>query len=1146
MPDQVAPGSVLAAPDPAVLLPSPGDLTFILDTPADKDVLDVHAPVAKAITQVIRTRRSIKMIGLLGGWGSGKSTVAQLARDQLEAGVKGQPVLRCFTFDAWVHQSDPPRLAFLDALADYLQTDTAFTDLQKALENKKNPPTWRRTLDKLKVQAETNTTTSTPTLTKPGRWLAFALIIAMPIGFKLIGDGTLGLPEQRDPVALIMFLAGWVAAALPGLVVLIFYLSWRRWSELRKIHDFATFKDFFGRHREEHKDQSILAVVSGKTVENRSETRHKTPDPSAIEFQGAFREMIAAAHTDNRRLVLIVDNLDRLPPAEAKVFWSTVRSLFLGTDAGRPIKREDLPTVLMPIDAGSIEKIYEGKPDDAERLGRSFLEKTFDLVFYVPAPILSRWHRYLHLKLRDVFGDKIPADWFPLIGGIYERHLDGKRPTPRSINGFVNGLAALWLQREGDPIHIGIIAYYVTIRDALTDYDEVLKTDVEELTAIDPEWRRDIAALHYGLTRVDAAELAMADPIRDALVAYDEPAFAAKFDMPGFERYFLKVLRTPNEDGRVLPVLSAAWLLSRRPIQPWTAEAWRRLRAMAVDIPSVGAIVETDAEGLRALLASAPDAERSRLARRLLEILGTYSEKAITGEGAKHFAQLAQVVLEVLPPDSDDVVQAPGRPPEYVRLLGAEPPIEVLRRIRPPGGNYIAIQDELTGQLNNALDAADVGSRARMLITVAPSTLDWAPLVEAIGETLQASDAWRVSAGLAAIVQVHEPLTKRLAKRLEEWKSDGRLVQAFNTIWPTATEHDVANIVALMIAADQSFSPEASPSWPERLKVWPDLPQLAEIKLSQMGWSFRLEGLLTAGASTDADAPLSQALALRTLDSRGLEDLELKQVFDDTPKYLKLPDTLQHRLWNALAERQDYWKGLAERPAAAQRQVFPALMKHLKSRSKLGKVVAAHLNTAPTEEWADAIHNAGGPWGLIQAIQNDMPQSQGRLGERAFRALRDTLPAMLGTSDDAVRDRWFAIAARLEEPMRETLFKSLASAIGPLAGQPEVLRLLELGGGDLIKYGLGSQPDRTVVDLVIPMAGNEQGRRWLAANAGEVRNWVNGADTASGDTLRAVLTGASGDTSADALLIALKTKPRPTPKSTTEPKPKPKPGRIKA
>jgi len=393
---------------------------FIVDAPAALDELGPHGRLAGAIVQVVQNDHRIKTIGLLGGWGSGKSTVVRLVEDALDRG-EGHPKIHCFTYDAWLHQSDPPRRAFLEALVSYLQRRKGFEDLQTAQAG------WRSKLDALNKQTETTETTTTPTLTKAGLWYLPTLLF-VPLGLKLIGDGTLSADGQGDSAASILFALGWVSTLAPAIAALGIYLAWRPKGFPLGLKSWTT-------HKAPHDKDSILSVVANKHVESKHELKARSPEPTAIEFQDAFRDIMEVAQTPQRRLVIVVDNLDRLPGPEAMTIWATIRSFFLGSDGvNRTLDRTKLPTVIMPIDEASISRIY-GRAEDI-RLSRSFIEKTFDLVFHVPGPVLSRWHQYLRQRLAEVFGAKMPADWPYAIGTVYEAWLGktGEQPTPRSIN----------------------------------------------------------------------------------------------------------------------------------------------------------------------------------------------------------------------------------------------------------------------------------------------------------------------------------------------------------------------------------------------------------------------------------------------------------------------------------------------------------------------------------------------------------------------------------------------------------------------------------------------------------------------------------------------------------------------------------------
>ena len=85
---------------------------LIPDTPAEVDAFGPHERVAKAIAELVRSEAGGKMIGLEGGWGSGKSTAVNLLKKELES----DPNVAVAVFDAWAHQGDPLRRTFLERL----------------------------------------------------------------------------------------------------------------------------------------------------------------------------------------------------------------------------------------------------------------------------------------------------------------------------------------------------------------------------------------------------------------------------------------------------------------------------------------------------------------------------------------------------------------------------------------------------------------------------------------------------------------------------------------------------------------------------------------------------------------------------------------------------------------------------------------------------------------------------------------------------------------------------------------------------------------------------------------------------------------------------------------------------------------------
>ncbi len=57
---------------------------FISDHVAEKDLFGAHSKIADSILNIINSDAEIRTMGILGPWGSGKSTILKLVADQLD------------------------------------------------------------------------------------------------------------------------------------------------------------------------------------------------------------------------------------------------------------------------------------------------------------------------------------------------------------------------------------------------------------------------------------------------------------------------------------------------------------------------------------------------------------------------------------------------------------------------------------------------------------------------------------------------------------------------------------------------------------------------------------------------------------------------------------------------------------------------------------------------------------------------------------------------------------------------------------------------------------------------------------------------------------------------------------------------------
>ena len=299
----------------------------------------------------------------------GKSTIVRLTSHMLSQ-AKGWDH-RIAEFDIWSHQDDPLRRTFLESLITRLQ-GFGWVDKTK----------WDRRRAEIARRRREDKTRVVPTLTSAGRWFALTLLF-VPFGAALVSAGATLMASQHASLtlAIAILVAGFVAALSPA----IFYGALRC---RRKRPDSV---------RSEQGDSlnDVPALVTGQATTETSTTVTQTPDPTSVEFESVFRELLKEALSDeNRKLLLVIDNLDRVQPSDALSVWSTLQT-FLGHSDYRQSDWLNRLWVLIPYDGNAILRLWDGEAGDAtdatnSMLAASFLDKTFQVRFSVPPLLLTR------------------------------------------------------------------------------------------------------------------------------------------------------------------------------------------------------------------------------------------------------------------------------------------------------------------------------------------------------------------------------------------------------------------------------------------------------------------------------------------------------------------------------------------------------------------------------------------------------------------------------------------------------------------------------------------------------------------------------------------------------------------------------------
>jgi hypothetical protein len=459
---------------------------LIADTPSEQDAFGSHRRIAQAIAELMRTSSGGRSIGLSGTWGSGKSTVVQILRELCQ----GEHYV-VWIFDAWAHEGDPLRRTFLESLIAELRTREWLTG-----------STWTDKLEILAKRRKVTERKSAPRLSGLGILLAVSVLL-VPLGTLLFGNELRVAPRPGR-------LAGFALLMLAPVLALLAYAVWVLLHRGRR-----------GRLAEELRDALTVFVQRTETA-SRTETLD-TADPTSLDFERTFRDVMQAALADHasRRVLMVIDNLDRVGAAQALAIWSTLQTFLRPRAASE--SWVDRFWCLLPFDADAIRRLWPKDATSGSTVAESFLDKTFQIRFEVPLPLLSNWTDYLTAQLKEALPGH-SADEFFRIYRLYSvrRAVGWPAPTPRELKLFVNQVGSLHRQWQGD-IPLTDLAYYVLLqREGISITAELLAGSLPaagEARLVSDGVRQSLAALVYGAPIDKAQELLLREPILQALEA---------------------------------------------------------------------------------------------------------------------------------------------------------------------------------------------------------------------------------------------------------------------------------------------------------------------------------------------------------------------------------------------------------------------------------------------------------------------------------------------------------------------------------------------------------------------------------------------------------------------------------------------------
>jgi hypothetical protein len=615
----------------------------LFDEPEEIDGFGSHRKVAQAIAALIEPDDAKGIgIGIEGPWGSGKSTVARLLikelgprlaqprkeenktkakspsfsqrlrkllvlskKKQTRTAVtdqenKNDNMIAVVAFDAWAHEGDPLRRTFLETIIEKLQTVGWVEETR-----------WEQRKQILANQREEVTTEDNLSITPLGRALVFTLLL-IPIGGAFLNAALReGVTFEPGPIAW-KFVLGVILSFSPLFVLLLGI----------------------------KKERDLLSLFLNKGPTRKSTVTSRTANPTSIEFEKNFMELLKEALEDNdRRIVLILDNLDRVEPKDALSIWSTLQTFFQHKGTTRPKWQERLWLLVLYDYSGLSQLWAKGENGSGGSAGNqdgengndensndenggntalSFIDKSFQVRFEVPPLVLSDWRTFLMGQLKAAFQQHSDDDHYEvyrvLATNVAEKN---KSLTIRELKLFVNQIGAIHRQwagadPNGDAFSLPLIAYYVLLRrDGIrmlrflrdpnplpVKYQELLGSDIRE----------SFAALFFNVEVSAARQLLFSDPIKKALTEGDpkELTTVASLLSKGFWDVFERIAKD-WASSESLRVADAALALEESGLAK-TADGLAFRSVMRAFSDSVGSVqawspfTETKARGLGVIL----------------------------------------------------------------------------------------------------------------------------------------------------------------------------------------------------------------------------------------------------------------------------------------------------------------------------------------------------------------------------------------------------------------------------------------------------------------------------------------------------------------------------------------------------------------
>lgn len=392
---------------------------------ANRIVAQIARPDKLCTIRGVESFKEVTVIGLDGAWGSGKSNVVRMVRNDLEKGDNSGKYA-FFEYNVWGHQQDPIRKTILRSLVEFLIEQEGF-----------DREVWEERAQQILSRKTTH----------------FHIDVGCVSTWILLS----GLSLLLYPVfrALAGLCSDWCKVfylAIPLILVFIGYIHAfvRRCgrscegTNLKSVLRSSLF-DLFGFLKDANFISKRTTIVDER-------------EAGSDELMLFVRNVVDSLN--GKRLVMVFDDLDRLPQEKLREFWATLHVLFVDKVLKMRIGKL---SVLVPFDRARVLRALAELDDNVR--GADILGKTFDAIHRISPLIAEDW-RKLYLVILNTAFPSMSKEERSQIWQLFDEVVPECERTPRKLLVSMNATRQAYDDRLS-----AVPCYYchlfVLLRDAI-------------------------------------------------------------------------------------------------------------------------------------------------------------------------------------------------------------------------------------------------------------------------------------------------------------------------------------------------------------------------------------------------------------------------------------------------------------------------------------------------------------------------------------------------------------------------------------------------------------------------------------------------------------------------------------------------------